>query len=113
MIIAHASTPEEARDLADVLAVSLPAGLSYRIFLLGSEYQNRIPSGEPPPRHELVRELVRKASPEGITVREIFVELHRLGQPAAKPTIHRWLNEDLDAGRVVNVRGCWTARDAS
>lgn len=111
MIIACATDPQEAADLADVLTATLPATWGFRIFMLGSEYVSRQPNtAEPDSRREAMHRIIREAGPEGIATRTLFIRVQREGAYLPRATMYRWLTEDAEAGLLYspsNGRRAW------
>lgn len=101
MIIACTTDPEEAADLAEVLAAGLPETWGFRIFMLGNEVKAREPrNAEADDRREIMHEIIRRAGPAGIAARTLFIKMQAAGQYLPRATMYRWLTEDEQSGRI-------------
>ena len=99
MIIACTTDPEEAADLAEVLAATLPETWGFRIFMLGSEVRSRTPrNAVRDTRRTAMHTIIREAGPEGIAARTLFLKLQAAGQYLPRATMYRWLTEDQEKG---------------
>lgn len=99
MIIACTTDPEEAADLAEVLAATLPETWGFRIFMLGNEVRARTPKNtDQDTRRTAMHKIVRDAGPAGIAARTLFLKLQAAGQYLPRATMYRWLTEDQEKG---------------
>jgi hypothetical protein len=99
---------DEARDLADILRLQLPAEWDYEIFCRGEKFiskQEEEDSGRR--RRKMALDLLAEAGPAGITVYELRVRLRRAGFRTAPATLYRWLNESCEAGLVTHSGTHW------
>lgn len=115
MIIACSTDPEEAADLAEVLATYFPEVWGFKIFMLGNQVRTREPkNAETDDRREAMHQIIREAGPEGIAARTLYLKLQAAGMYLPRATMYRWLTEDAEAGKVFSPsygRRAWCGPD--